>query len=61
MTISNQFRYELTAICDCAQACVSALLGDQVAPIADEEVTRKPTPIAVNLLNRVIQIQCKIN
>ena len=52
-------RYELTAICDSAQACISALLGDQIAPVSEEEITRKPAPIAVNLLNRVIQIQCK--
>ncbi|KPM02803.1 histone deacetylase 4-like protein [Sarcoptes scabiei] len=50
--------YELTSICDCAQACVSALLGDAIVEISEEEATRKPSLIAANLLNRIIQIQC---
>ena len=52
-----RFSYDLPAICDCSQECVSALLGDQLSGLKEEEVTRKPAPNAVDLLNRVIAIQ----
>ena len=51
------FSYDLPSICDCSQECVSALLGDQLSGLKDEEMTRNPSPNAVDLLNRVIGIQ----
>jgi len=51
-------RYDLPSICDCSQECVSALLGDEVSALKDEEMTRKPCQNAVELLNRVVSIQC---
>lgn len=54
-------RYELTSICDSAQACVSALLGDPIAPVSSEEASLAPVPVAVDLLNRVIAIHCKLS
>ena len=52
--------YELAAICDSEQICVSTLLGDPIPAIKEDEVSRKPAEIAIALLNRVIQIQCKL-
>jgi histone deacetylase 4/5 len=48
--------YDLPSICDCSQECVSALLGDEISPLREEEITRKPCRNAVDLLNRVIAI-----
>ncbi|RWS29289.1 histone deacetylase 4-like protein [Leptotrombidium deliense] len=49
--------YDLPSICDCAQECVSALLGDETALISEEEKLRKPTEKAVETLRRVTAIQ----
>jgi len=35
---------------------VSALLGDEISGLKEEEITRKPCQNAVELLNRVIAI-----
>jgi histone deacetylase 4/5 len=48
--------YDLPSICDCSQECVSALLGDEISPLKEEEITRKPCQNAIDLLNRVISI-----
>ncbi|XP_076326697.1 histone deacetylase 4-like isoform X4 [Tachypleus tridentatus] len=49
--------YDLPSICDCSQECVMALLGDEGIPLRQEEITRKPSPIAVNILQHTISIQ----
>ncbi|XP_054163857.1 histone deacetylase 4-like isoform X2 [Oppia nitens] len=49
--------YDLPAICDCSQECVSALLGDDLSGLTEDEMTRKPCQNAVELLQRVVSIQ----
>ncbi|XP_076319708.1 histone deacetylase 4-like isoform X3 [Tachypleus tridentatus] len=49
--------YDLPSICDCSQECVIALLGDEGKPLSEKEVTRKPDPIAVKVLQRTISVQ----
>lgn len=48
------FRYDLPSICDCSQECVTALLDDEISPLKEEEMTRKPCQNAVDLLNRAV-------
>ncbi|CAG6021062.1 unnamed protein product [Menidia menidia] len=48
--------YDLTAICDASEACVSALLGIQ-DPMPEETLLQKPNANAVRSLQTVIQIQ----
>ncbi|XP_037026275.1 histone deacetylase 4 isoform X5 [Bradysia coprophila] len=49
--------YDLPAICDSAQECVRALLGDDPAPIFESELSRCPTQNALNTLQKTIAIQ----
>ncbi|XP_044597333.1 histone deacetylase 4 isoform X5 [Cotesia glomerata] len=49
--------YDLAAICDSAQECVRALLGDEPTPIRDEELTRVPCQNAIDTLQKTIAIQ----
>lgn len=49
--------YDLTAICDSAQECVRALLGDEPSPLRDEELTRIPCQNAIDTLQKTIAIQ----
>ncbi|CAN8021501.1 unnamed protein product [Ixodes persulcatus] len=49
--------YDLPSICDCSQECVAALLGDEVSPLREEEVTRQPCGAAVQVLQRTAAIQ----
>uniref|UniRef100_A0A336M1A6 Histone deacetylase n=1 Tax=Culicoides sonorensis TaxID=179676 RepID=A0A336M1A6_CULSO len=49
--------YDLPAICDSAQECVKALLGDEIAPILDSELRRPPCQSAVETLQKTIAIQ----
>lgn len=51
--------YDLAAICDSAQECVRALLGDPVAPIAQSELERPPCQNAINTLQKTIAIQVR--
>ncbi|XP_067211637.1 histone deacetylase 4 isoform X4 [Linepithema humile] len=49
--------YDLAAICDSAQECVRALLGDEPSPLRDEELTRIPCQNAIDTLQKTIAIQ----
>ncbi|XP_030566798.1 histone deacetylase 4 isoform X2 [Drosophila novamexicana] len=49
--------YDLAAICDSAQECVRALLGDPAAPILPSELERPPCQNAINTLQKTIAIQ----
>lgn len=49
--------YDLPAICDSAQECVKALLGDEPAPISDEELSRHPCQNAIDTLQKTMAIQ----
>ncbi|CAD7091315.1 unnamed protein product [Hermetia illucens] len=49
--------YDLPAICDSAQECVKALLGDEPAAIVDSELARPPCQNAIDTLQKTIAIQ----
>lgn len=51
--------YDLPAICDSAQECVRALLGDQLSPIANSELNRQPCQNAIDTLQKTIAIQVR--
>uniref|UniRef100_A0A8B9F6A9 Histone deacetylase n=1 Tax=Amazona collaria TaxID=241587 RepID=A0A8B9F6A9_9PSIT len=51
--------HDLTAICDASEACVSALLGNEVGPLPEESMRQKPNPNAVRSLEAVLQVQSK--
>ncbi|XP_055388035.1 histone deacetylase 4 isoform X2 [Condylostylus longicornis] len=49
--------YDLPAICDSAQECVRALLGDDLTKISEEELSRPPCQNAICTLQKTIAIQ----
>ncbi|XP_068101404.1 histone deacetylase 4 isoform X2 [Hyperolius riggenbachi] len=49
--------HDLTAICDASEACVSALLGNELEPIPESVLQQRPNSNAVSSLEKVIQIQ----
>ncbi|XP_050187009.1 histone deacetylase 7 isoform X2 [Myiozetetes cayanensis] len=51
--------HDLTAICDASEACVSALLGNELDPLPEESLRQKPNPNAVRSLEAVIQVQSR--
>lgn len=48
--------YDLPAVCDCAQECVRALLGERTAPPAYSELARQPHPRAQDALRTTIAV-----
>lgn len=53
--------YDLPAICDSAQECVKALLGDDPAPISEAELSRQPCQNAIDTLQKTIAIQVSLH
>ncbi|XP_061579920.1 histone deacetylase 4 isoform X2 [Cololabis saira] len=51
--------HDLTAICDASEACISALLGNELEPISDEVLQQRPNANAVQSLERVIDFHSK--
>lgn len=51
--------YDLPAICDSAQECVRALLGDPLSAIAESELNRQPCQNAIDTLQKTIAIQVR--
>ncbi|KAM7380816.1 hypothetical protein PAMP_004089 [Pampus punctatissimus] len=51
--------HDLTAICDASEACVSALLSNELDPIPDEVLQQRPNPNAVHSMEKVLEIQSK--
>ncbi|XP_033990539.1 histone deacetylase 4-like isoform X3 [Trematomus bernacchii] len=51
--------HDLTAICDASEACVSALLGNELDPIPDELLQQRPNANAVHSMEKVLEIQSK--
>ncbi|XP_049310232.1 histone deacetylase 4 isoform X11 [Bactrocera dorsalis] len=49
--------YDLPAICDSAQECVRALLGDPLSAITESELNRPPCQNAIDTLQKTIAIQ----
>ncbi|XP_067400681.1 histone deacetylase 7 isoform X2 [Emydura macquarii macquarii] len=59
IVLSLEGGHDLTAICDASEACVSALLGNELNPLPEESVRQKPNPNAVRSLEAVIRVQSK--
>lgn len=55
--LSLEGGYDLPAICDSAEECVRALLGDDPSPISEEELNRPPNQNAIDTLQKTIAIQ----
>ncbi|XP_067371351.1 histone deacetylase 4 isoform X3 [Channa argus] len=51
--------HDLTAICDASEACVSALLGNELEPIPDEVLQQRPNANAVHSMEKVIETHSK--
>ncbi|XP_073956942.1 LOW QUALITY PROTEIN: histone deacetylase 4 [Choristoneura fumiferana] len=57
VVLSLEGGYDLPAMCDCAQECVRALLGDRTAPPAHHELARAPAQPAQDALRQTLAIQ----
>ncbi|XP_018103011.1 histone deacetylase 7 isoform X2 [Xenopus laevis] len=51
--------HDLTSICDASEACVSALLGNELDPLPEETLRQRPNQNAVCSLETVIHVQSK--
>ncbi|XP_043939807.1 histone deacetylase 7 isoform X2 [Protopterus annectens] len=51
--------HDLTAICDASEACISALLGNELDQLPDEVLRQRPNIHAVRSLEAVIEVQSK--
>ncbi|XP_070950119.1 histone deacetylase 9 isoform X10 [Macaca nemestrina] len=51
--------HDLTAICDASEACVNALLGNELEPLAEDILHQSPNMNAVISLQKIIEIQSK--
>uniref|UniRef100_A0A8C6MNQ5 Histone deacetylase n=1 Tax=Moschus moschiferus TaxID=68415 RepID=A0A8C6MNQ5_MOSMO len=51
--------HDLTAICDASEACVNALLGNELEPLAEDVLHQTPNTNAVISLQKIIEIQSK--
>ena len=52
--------YDLTAICDCSEMCVMALLDEELPAVTEEELNRSPCKPALETLESTINIQSGI-
>ncbi|XP_054286298.1 histone deacetylase 4-like isoform X3 [Macrosteles quadrilineatus] len=57
VVLSLEGGYDLAAICDSAEECVKALLGDDPRPLTSEELHRSPCQNAVDTLQKTIAVQ----
>ncbi|XP_063090128.1 histone deacetylase 9 isoform X8 [Cavia porcellus] len=51
--------HDLTAICDASEACVNALLGNELEPLGEDILHQTPNTNAVASLQKIIEIQSK--
>nr|XP_057937519.1 histone deacetylase 4 isoform X3 [Doryrhamphus excisus] len=51
--------HDLTAICDASEACVSALLGNELEPISDDVLHQRPHTNAVHSMEKVLEAHSK--
>ncbi|XP_069019953.1 histone deacetylase 4-like isoform X2 [Embiotoca jacksoni] len=51
--------HDLTAICDASEACVAALLGQELDPILKAVLEQRPNPNAVRSLEKVVETHSK--
>lgn len=48
--------HDLTAICDASEACVSALLGNELDPLPEKVLQQRPNANAVRSMEKVIEV-----
>ncbi|XP_071400537.1 histone deacetylase 4 isoform X2 [Centroberyx affinis] len=51
--------HDLTAICDASEACVSALLGNELDPLPEEVLQQRPNPNAIHSMEKVLEAHSK--
>ncbi|XP_067316073.1 histone deacetylase 7 isoform X1 [Pseudorasbora parva] len=51
--------YDLASLCDASEACVSALVGNEPEPLAEEELQRIPCANAIDSLEAVLRAQSR--
>ncbi|XP_076461218.1 histone deacetylase 4-like isoform X3 [Babylonia areolata] len=51
--------YDITSICDATETCVRALLGEELMPISEKELTRPVCKPALDTLETTIRIQTR--
>ncbi|XP_008051088.1 histone deacetylase 4 isoform X2 [Carlito syrichta] len=51
--------HDLTAICDASEACVSALLGNELDPLPEKILQQRPNANAVRSMEKVVEIHSK--
>ncbi|XP_042544994.1 histone deacetylase 4 isoform X2 [Dipodomys spectabilis] len=51
--------HDLTAICDASEACVSALLGNELEPLSEKVLQQRPNANAVRSMEKVMEIHSK--
>uniref|UniRef100_A0A452HVT6 Histone deacetylase n=1 Tax=Gopherus agassizii TaxID=38772 RepID=A0A452HVT6_9SAUR len=51
--------HDLTAICDASEACVSALLGNELEPLPEKVLQQRANANAVHSMEKVIEIHSK--
>ncbi|XP_056286777.1 histone deacetylase 4-like isoform X2 [Pseudoliparis swirei] len=51
--------HDLTAICDASEACVAALLGQELDPLPKSVLEQRPNPNAVRSLEKVLETHSK--
>ncbi|XP_015443311.1 histone deacetylase 4 [Pteropus alecto] len=51
--------HDLTAICDASEACVSALLGNELDPLPEKVLQQRPNANAVRSMEKVIEIHSR--
>nr|XP_048271363.1 histone deacetylase 9 isoform X5 [Myodes glareolus] len=51
--------HDLTAICDASEACINALLGNELGPLEEDVVHQTPNTNAAASLQRITEIQSK--
>ncbi|XP_033085547.1 histone deacetylase 4 isoform X4 [Trachypithecus francoisi] len=51
--------HDLTAICDASEACVSALLGNELDPLPEKILQQRPNANAVRSMEKVMEIHSK--
>ncbi|XP_028415768.1 histone deacetylase 4-like isoform X1 [Dendronephthya gigantea] len=51
--------YSLPTLCDSAEACMRALLGDELPQLAEEHLRNRPNRNAIQSLERVLAVHCK--
>ncbi|XP_041097512.1 histone deacetylase 7 isoform X5 [Polyodon spathula] len=49
--------HDLTAICDASEACVSALLGNEMEPLSEDVLRQRPSANGTRSLEMVLQVQ----